>query len=197
MKLFSLGYSLPGPKHLPGCIFLLLVGLLAGCNGPEPGNEVEKGYSIYCWPSKTPCNNREYGLEFSSKIYRIELVNGRTEIKEERTATLICCSNIQALIDTLKDYNADLIRHRDQGIGNMDRSCTIPPNITIFANRRSDWGTGKSLSFFGFRDNETGQGDSFPFTLYVPQYEDFEVFMNELIEKYRKCCSGEDRNKGQ
>ena len=143
-------------------------------------------YGIFCWPSKTPCKNREYGLEFSEKVIRIEMVNGQLQAREGRMATLICCSYIQALMDTLKSFHAALTDHRLNGGEDLDKSCNISPDIRVFVNRTFDFNNMKSISFFGFSDEENS------FVYYVPQFEHFEGFINELSLKYRKCCLRED-----
>ncbi|MCU0404611.1 MAG: hypothetical protein MUE99_08680, partial [Chitinophagaceae bacterium] len=113
-----------------------------------------KDYGFYCWPSTTPCKNREYGMEFSYKMTLIEMVNGQLQTTEGRVATLICCSDIPALMDTLRRFNDTLMAHREKGSGDLEKSCVLPPNIRVFLNRTYDWNSGKSLSFFGFTDQD-------------------------------------------
>lgn len=165
---------------LAGFIFLALS---FSCNDEEKQLE-EKGYSIFCWPSKTPCENREYGLEFSYYQYVIDVNTG---ISRQRVATLICCRYIQELVDTLTAYNDTLTKHRDQPLGNLDKKTTIGP-YEIYVNTTIDWGSGKSISFFGFGDNS----HPFGFNMYLPQFEFFDAFREEVLRKYRKCCLREE-----
>lgn len=166
---------------------LFVSALIFSCNDEEKDLK-EKGYSFFCWPSKTPCNNREYGIEFSYNMTRIEMINGQWQASERRVATLICCRYIQELVDTLTAYNDTLKKHRNGPLGNLDKRCTIGPGIDVFVNYNTNWQTGKSMSFFGFSDTN----HPFGFTMYVPQFDSFDAFRDELMKKYRKCCLREE-----
>ena len=161
--------------------------LVFSCNDQEKDLK-EKGYSFFCWLSKTPCNNRGHGIEFSYSMVKIEMLNGQLQSREQRVATLICCRYIQGLIDTLITYNDTLRNYRAGPLGNMNKSCTIGPDITVFVNYSTNWQTGKSVSFFGFSD----KNHPFGFTMYVPQFDSFGAFRDELLEQYRKCCPREE-----
>ncbi|MCC6972046.1 MAG: hypothetical protein IT434_17680 [Phycisphaerales bacterium] len=84
------------------CVFLLLL----SCKG-DKGEPVEKSYALFCWPSKTPCDNLEYGIEFSYKTLVIS--PDSPNIVYRRTATLVCCRYIEALVDSLAAFNDSLI----------------------------------------------------------------------------------------
>jgi hypothetical protein len=170
-------------NYLKAAAGFFVSAIIFSCN--DEGKELkEKGYSLFCWPSKTPCNNREYGIEFSYKMIRIEMVNGQLQASEQRVATLICCQYIQELIDTLTDYNNALKNHKAGGQGNLDKRCAIGPDIEVFVNYTVNWQTGKSISFFGFSD----RNHPFGFTMYVPEGDHFAAFRDELMKMYKKCC---------
>lgn len=164
-----------------GFIFFVLTG---SCND-EQKTLRDKGYSLFCWPSKTACENREYGIEFSYPTVRIDMATGT--INQERIATLVCCRYIQELIDTLTAYNDTLTKHRDSPLGNLDKRTTIGP-YEVYVNMTINWQKGQSISFFGFSDNS----HPFGFSMYVPQLEYYNSFRDEVMALYRKCCLREE-----
>ena len=76
--------------------------LLISCDDKEAKMETTgKTYSLFCWPSKTPCDNREFGIEFSYTHMVVDLTQGNANISYPIVATLVCCRYINELIDTL------------------------------------------------------------------------------------------------
>src|SRR5687768_5032209 len=145
-----------------------------------------KGYSLYCWPSKTACDNKEYGIEFSYRGAVITLPGQPVVLP--RLATLVCCTYIQSLIDTLTVYN-DLLKTRRQQGTNLNRSCDIGPDITVHV----EYSTGgltqpKSFALLGFRDRNHPRG----FDISIPSFEDFDAFKEDLMAKQEECCSREE-----
>lgn len=168
---------------LQAIVCCITTALCWSCNDEEIKRK-EKGYSFYCWPSKTPCENREHGIEFSYNIIRISMQNGQMQSREERVATLICCRYIQELIDTLSAYNDYLKKYRFNPPGRMTKICMIGPDIEVFVNYTQGWQTGKALSSLGFSDIN----HPFDFTMHVHQFDAFDAFRNDLLNIYRKCC---------
>ncbi len=167
------------------CIFLVL----SSCNDEKDG-QFEKSYSLFCWPSKTPCDNREYGIEFS---YKTLVISADTpNITYRRTATLVCCRYIEALVDTLAAFNDSLINHKNNLLGDLDLRCNIGPDIEVFVNYSIDLGLAKPFTYssLGFTD----KSHPFGFTLDVPQQEYFSSFRNDVLAIYRKCCLREKDN---
>ncbi len=150
----------------------------------------ERGYLLYCWPSKTPCDNKERGIEFSYWTTFITLP-GETPTYP-RVATLICCRYLQAIIDTLAEYNKLLIEYRNGDKGNLKRSCLIGPGIEVYVEHTVNWNQGKpySTSALGFKDNQ----HPFGFDFSVPSLEFFDPFKDEFLAKYKECCGNEEEH---
>ena len=133
-------YSLflpPDRQHMRGYLKIVtaifLLAFIFSCNDEEDLEKDldAKGYSLYCWPSKTACDNKEYGIEFSYRGVVFTLPGQPVVLP--RLATLVCCSYIQSLIDTLTVYNDLLKTSRQQGT-NLNRSCDIGPDITYMSS---------------------------------------------------------------
>lgn len=164
-------------------VFLLLV----SCND-DKSDPIEKSYALFCWPSKTPCENREYGIEFSYKTLVISANNPNIEYR--RTATLVCCRYIEALVDSLSAFNDSLINHKNKLSGDLELHCNIGPDIEVFVFYSIVFGAGKPFSYasFGFKDKTHPTG----FMLDVPQEEYFSTFRKDVLAIYRKCCLREE-----
>ena len=167
-------------RNLVFSTLLVLTTTLFSCD--EEKDLREKGYSFFCWPSKTACQNREYGVEISTSKIVIEMVNGQLQAKEVRVATLVCCSDLERLIDTLIKYHDELIQAR-QAMRNFQKECMINEDIRVNASYDMPL-MGKSIWWFSFTDIN----NPFGFTLFLPIEEGFQAFINELREKYKECC---------
>lgn len=156
--------------------------IIFSCNDEEKDME-EKAYSLFCWPSKTACDNREYGVEFSYRAIILDATTG--QVSQPKIATLICCRYIQPLIDSLSAYNDSLKKYRDEELGSFQRKCTIGNDIEVFVSYSLTVGFKPgSLSMLGFIDHANPYG----FHLYLPQHENFNSFKNDVMSMYRKCC---------
>ena len=175
--------------RVTGVIFLLIAFL--SCDNEEDEKLFrERGYLLYCWPSKTPCENREKAIEFSYWTSFLTL-DGK-EPAYPRVATLVCCRYLRALIDTLTEYNRLLVEYRHGDKGNLKRSCMIGPDIEVYVEHTVRGNTEKpsSTSALGFKDN----GHTAGFNFSVPSLGFFEAFLEEFVAKYRECCGEKEED---
>jgi hypothetical protein len=175
-------------KAVAGFLFPVI---LFSCNDEEKDIR-EKGYSLFCWPSKTACDNREYGIEFSYRAIVITAGTGSPQVSSPRIATMVCCRYVEDLIDSLTAFNDSLKTHRDQNSGDFSRRCRIGPDIEVYGSYSFSWQGFKPFTFstLGFKDMANPYG----FDLSVPQFEYFDAFRDEVMAMYRKCCLREEDN---
>jgi hypothetical protein len=167
--------------YLKVAVVCFILPVFFSCKDEEKDLQ-EKGYSLFCWPSKTPCDNREYGIEFS---YR-KIVISPAGVTNPRVATLVCCQYIEPLMDSLRVYNDSLKNHRDHPLGSFSRRCRIGPDIEVHVDYSFSMNAFKPSTFstLGFSDLANPYG----FDLWLPQFEYFDAFYKDVMAMYRKCC---------